>query len=72
LTPEDLVIADEAGPIALAGVMGGEPTKVTESTTRVLLESALTSNLTGDFQTICGHNLGLCTDRSSAERVLHR
>ena len=40
LTPEDLVIADEAGPIALAGVMGGEPTKVTESTTRVLLESA--------------------------------
>lgn len=40
LTLEDLVIADEAGPIALAGVMGGEPTKVTESTTRVLLESA--------------------------------
>jgi phenylalanyl-tRNA synthetase beta chain len=40
LTGQDLVIADEAGPIALAGVMGGEGTKVTESTRRVLLESA--------------------------------
>jgi len=37
---KDLVIADEAGPIALAGVMGGEATKVTETTRRVLLESA--------------------------------
>lgn len=40
LTPQDLVIADEAGPIALAGVMGGDGTKVTEATRRVLLESA--------------------------------
>jgi len=40
LAAKDLVIADEAGPIALAGVMGGEGTKVTESTRRVLLESA--------------------------------
>ncbi|GLH70885.1 phenylalanine--tRNA ligase subunit beta [Geothrix rubra] len=40
LTLEDLVIADEAGPIALAGVMGGDGTKVTEATRRVLLESA--------------------------------
>ncbi len=40
LTAQDLVIADEAGPIALAGVMGGDGTKVTESTRRVLLESA--------------------------------
>jgi phenylalanyl-tRNA synthetase beta chain len=40
LTAADLVIADEAGPIALAGVMGGEGTKVTGATRRVLLESA--------------------------------
>ncbi|HJW08541.1 MAG TPA: phenylalanine--tRNA ligase subunit beta [Holophagaceae bacterium] len=40
LTAEDLVIADEAGPVALAGVMGGEATKVTAGTSRVLLESA--------------------------------
>jgi phenylalanyl-tRNA synthetase beta chain len=40
LVAQDLVIADEAGPIALAGVMGGDATKVTESTCRVLLESA--------------------------------
>jgi len=40
LVEQDLIIADEAGPIALAGVMGGDGTKVTEGTTRVLLESA--------------------------------
>ena len=40
LVTQDLVIADESGPIALAGVMGGDGTKVTESTRRVLLESA--------------------------------
>lgn len=40
LTPEHLVIADTAGPIALAGVMGGLETEVTESTKDILLESA--------------------------------
>lgn len=40
LTAEDLLIADDSGPIALAGLMGGESTKVTEATRRVLLESA--------------------------------
>jgi phenylalanyl-tRNA synthetase beta chain len=40
LDAHDLVIADGTGPIALAGVMGGDGTKVTETTTRVLLESA--------------------------------
>ncbi len=40
LATADLVIADEAGPIALAGVMGGDGTKVTATTRRVLLESA--------------------------------
>ena len=40
LTPENLVIADEKGPIALAGVMGGLETEVTPTTKNVLLESA--------------------------------
>lgn len=40
LTDQMLVIADEAGPIALAGVMGGAETEVTGRTTAVLLESA--------------------------------
>ncbi|MEO9330512.1 phenylalanine--tRNA ligase subunit beta [Gordonia aurantiaca] len=40
LDPEDVVIADETGPIALAGVMGGAATEVGDSTTTVLLESA--------------------------------
>jgi phenylalanyl-tRNA synthetase beta chain len=40
LTPEMLIIADEKGPIALAGVMGGLETEVSEKTTNVLLESA--------------------------------
>ena len=40
LTPENLLIADSAGPIALAGVMGGAETEVTPQTTNILLESA--------------------------------
>lgn len=40
LTSEDLVIADAARPVAIAGVMGGAATEVTEATTRVLLECA--------------------------------
>lgn len=40
LTPDMLVIADTAGAIALAGVMGGAETEVSATTTRVLLESA--------------------------------
>ena len=40
LTGEDLIIADDSGPIAFGGLMGGESTKVTEGTKRVLLESA--------------------------------
>jgi phenylalanyl-tRNA synthetase beta chain len=40
LTHDDLLICDPSGPIALAGVMGGEHTEVINATTRVLLESA--------------------------------
>ncbi len=40
LLPEDLVIADSQRPIAIAGVMGGEETGVTDGTVNMLLESA--------------------------------
>jgi phenylalanyl-tRNA synthetase beta chain len=40
LTPDDLVIADAERPVAIAGIMGGEDSEVTEETTEVLLEAA--------------------------------
>jgi phenylalanyl-tRNA synthetase beta chain len=40
LKPEHLIIADSAGPVAIAGVMGGAETEVTSSTSNILLESA--------------------------------
>lgn len=44
LTEEMLLIADPGGPIALAGVMGGLESEVTEATEDVLIESASFSN----------------------------
>ncbi len=40
LTPEDLVIADDRGPLAIAGVKGGKRAGVTLETKRLILEAA--------------------------------
>jgi phenylalanyl-tRNA synthetase beta chain len=40
LTPSNLVIADARGPIAIAGVIGGAESAISETTTSIVLESA--------------------------------
>ena len=40
LTPDDLLIADAEKPLAIAGIMGGLNSEVSDSTTTILLESA--------------------------------
>lgn len=61
LQPDMLVIADEAGPVALAGVMGGARTAVSAETRRVLFEVAwfAPSAIAGR-----GRRFGLTTDAS--------
>jgi phenylalanyl-tRNA synthetase beta chain len=61
LKADDLVIADAQGAIALAGIMGGKPTSVSDETTDVFLESAffVPSVIAGKAR-----RLGLSTDSS--------
>ena len=40
LTPANLLITDEGGPIAVAGVIGGSQSAISGGTTRIILESA--------------------------------
>ena len=40
LAPDDLLIADAEKPLAIAGIMGGQNSEVSDSTTSILLESA--------------------------------
>jgi phenylalanyl-tRNA synthetase beta chain len=61
LKPEMLVIADDSGPIAMAGIMGGQSTAVDESTQDIMLEAAFFTPLaiTGKAR-----SYGLHTDSS--------
>jgi phenylalanyl-tRNA synthetase beta chain len=61
LKADDLVIASNSGPIALAGIMGGAPTSVTDATTNIFLESAF---FTPDVIAGKARRLGLSTDSS--------
>jgi phenylalanyl-tRNA synthetase beta chain len=40
LSTEDLLITDDTGPIGLAGVMGGETTELSDTTTNIFIEAA--------------------------------
>ncbi len=40
LSPEDMVICDDTGPVSLAAVMGGQTSEVVDGTTNVLFEAA--------------------------------
>jgi phenylalanyl-tRNA synthetase beta chain len=82
LAPEDVVIADGAGPQALGGVMGGEPSQVTAQTKDLVLEAAvfppklvrrtsrrlgLGSESSQRFERgVDGHGLNLAMDRCAA------
>jgi phenylalanyl-tRNA synthetase beta chain len=57
LDPRDLVIADDSGPIALAGVMGGAATEIRAETTDVVLEAAWFDPVTVAY-TARRHRLG--------------
>jgi len=79
LKDDMLVIADADRPIALAGIMGGSHTQVTDQTQNILLESALF--LPGTVRKTARH-LGISTDSSyrfergvdpqGVEKALHR
>lgn len=61
LTPEMLVIADETRPVALAGIIGGQASGISESTRDVFIESA-NFDPVGIRKT--AKRLGLSTDAS--------
>lgn len=62
LDPSMLVIADAKKPIAIAGIIGGENTKITDKTTTILFEAA---NFDGTSVRLSSKKLGLRTDAAS-------
>ncbi len=79
LTDEDLLICDLAGPVALAGIMGGRTSEVSAATSDVLLESAYFTR-TGIIRTArrlgihseASHRFERGTDPEGLERAARR
>jgi phenylalanyl-tRNA synthetase beta chain len=77
LTADDLLICDAEGPVALAGVMGGENSQIAQDTQRVLIECAYfdprsvrrTSKRTG-MHTDSSHRFERGVDPSAVRDVL--
>ena len=61
LKADTLVIADSSGPVAMAGIMGGQATAVGESTANIFLEAAF---FTPDLLAGKARSYGLHTDSS--------
>jgi phenylalanyl-tRNA synthetase beta chain len=61
LAPDVLLIADDSGPIGMAGIMGGQGTGITPESTEVLLEVAF---FTPDATAGRGRRYGIQTDAS--------
>ena len=79
LEPDMLLICDDSGPVALAGIMGGAATAVTQRTTDVFLESAFFSPkvVAGKwrhlgFSTDASHRYERGVDYEGTERALER
>lgn len=79
LDPEDLVIADAERPVALAGVMGGKNTEVSDATTHIALECAYFDPATirktvrrHGLKTDSGQRFERGTDRSKLSLALNR
>ncbi|MFQ3231315.1 phenylalanine--tRNA ligase subunit beta [Reinekea sp.] len=79
LTPSILVIADESGPLAMAGIMGGENTGVSSNTSRVFLESAFFAPIeiagkarSNGLHTDSSHRFERGVDFAGQERAVER
>ena len=79
LTEEDLLICDLERPVAIAGIMGGQTSEVTDGTTDILLESASFTR-TGiirtarrlDLHSEASHRFERGTDPEGVERAARR
>jgi phenylalanyl-tRNA synthetase beta chain len=79
LTTDDLLITDPSRPIALAGIMGGENTEISDATVSVLLESAYfdpvrirRTRRRLDIQTDASFRFERGTDRENVHVALNR